>query len=85
MVGLNREEIINSLRNGFNIDTSLRLISDYCISKGKKAANVEQLITFLSQNTSLIPTILKSIMSDIFRQLNICKVLDKQNNPILYY
>lgn len=85
MVGLNREEIINSLRNGFNIDTSLRLISDYCISKGKKAANVEQLITFLSQNTSLIPTILKSFIPDLIRQLNICKVLDKQNNPILYY
>lgn len=85
MVGLNREEIINSLRNGFNIDTSLRLISDYCISKGKKPANVEQLITFLSQNTSLIPTILKSFIPDLIRQLNICKVLDKQNNPILYY
>ena len=85
MVGLNREEIINCLRNGFNIDASLRLISDYCISKGKKTDIVEQLITFLTQNPSLIPTILKSIMSDIFRQLNICKVLDKQNNPILYY
>lgn len=85
MVGLNREEIINSLRNGFNIDTSLRLISDYCISKGKKTDIVEQLITFLSQNTSLIPTILKSFIPDLIRQLNICKVLDKQNNPILYY
>lgn len=85
MVGLNREEIINSLRNGFNIDTSLRLISDYCISKGKKVDKVEQLITFLSQNTSLIPTILKSFIPDLIRQLNICKVLDKQNNPILYY
>lgn len=85
MVGLNREEIINSLRNGFNIDTSLRLISDYCISKGKKADKVEQLITFLSQNTSLISSILKSFIPDLIRQLNICKVLDKQNNPILYY
>lgn len=85
MVGLNREEIINSLRNGFNIDTSLRLISDYCINKGKKSANVEQLITFLTQNPSLIPSILKSFIPDLIRQLNICKVLDKQNKPILYY
>ena len=85
MVGLTREEFINCLRKGFNLETSLKLISDYCINKGKPSSKVDQLIMTLSQNPTMAVPIIQSITPELIRHFNICTVFNKQNKPIFYY
>lgn len=85
MVGLTREEFINCLRKGFNLETSLKLISDYCISKGKSSSKVDQLIMTLSQNPTMAVPIIQSITPELIRYFGIYTVFNKQNKSILYY